>query len=95
MKITWSPEAVSDYETILEYLYFNWSEFVAQKFSKLVAEKIVMIQIHPLMFEQSLNTDLRKAKITKHISLFYQIKDSELILLRFWNNNQNPEKISL
>lgn len=95
MKTIWSPEAVDDFELIVDYLIHEWSENSAEKFSDRVYDKINLIKKKPEIFESSVYKDIRKAPITKHITLFYKIENHELRLLRFWNNAQNPENLTL
>ncbi len=95
MKTIWSPEAIDDFELIVDYLIQDWSERSAEKFSDLVFEKIKLIKKQSEIFESSFHKHVRKALITNHITLFYKIRDTELLLLRFWSNAQNPENLSL
>ena len=46
------------------------------------------------MFKASSKRDIRIAKITAQINLFYKIHKSEntIALLSFWDNRQDPEK---
>ena len=95
MKTIWSPEAIDDFEIIVDYLIQEWSKKSAEKFSDLVFEKIKLIKKQAEIFESSFHKDVRKAPITNHVTLFYIIRNTELVLLRFWNNAQNPENLSL
>jgi plasmid stabilization system protein ParE len=95
MKVTWSKKALSDYHSIIDYLILEWSENSAEKFIDQVYSKIQLIKSHPDAFEK---TDFSKAKkivITKQITLFFRVSKSEISLLRFWNNHQNPKKFTL
>ena len=80
---------------LVDYLIQEWSESSAEKFSDIVFEKINLIKKQPEIFEVSFHKDVRKAPITNHVTLFYQIQNTELVLLRFWNNAQNPENLSI
>lgn len=95
MKIIWSPEAIDDFESIIDYLIKEWSENSAEKFSNSVYDKINLIKKKPEIFESLVYKDVRKAPITKHVSLFYKILNNELVILRLWNNAQNPENLVL
>ncbi len=93
MEIVWSPEALMDYESVIDYVIFNWSYSVAEDFVKKVNTKIKLIQLQPELFEKVDHKNARRAVIIPQISLFYRIEPEEIVLLRFSNNSQNPENL--
>lgn len=95
MKIVWSPEALMDYESILKYLIFKWSFSVAEDFIKRLDQKIELIQLQPELFEKVNYKNVRRAVVKPPITLFYRIEPKEIVLLRIWNNSQNPDKLKL
>ncbi|OOG74835.1 hypothetical protein B0E43_10645 [Algoriphagus sp. A40] len=95
MKVIWSKKAISDYHSIIDYLIMNWSESSAEKFIDQVLVKIHLIKTHPEAFEKTNFKKVSKMVITKQITLFFRVSKSRVYLFRFWNNYQNPEKLSL
>ena len=37
--------------------------------------------------------DVRKAVITKHLSVYYRFNKTAIQLLHFWDNRQNPDNL--
>lgn len=92
--ILWSKEAKSQLTNIITYLRSEWSEKEVDQFiSKLKSfEKRVVAfpEIYPVS-----KSGLRRAVITKHNSVIYQI-DQESTLIRVYtifDNRQRPDKL--
>jgi len=52
------------------------------------------IAIFPTMFPASKQRkDVRKAVITKHLSIYYRFNKTTVQLLHFWDSRQSPEKL--
>jgi plasmid stabilization system protein ParE len=89
--IHWSNEAEADYADNIVYLLENWATKDALEFINNTADIVEIISSLPEAFPLSDYKDVRKAVVCKQISLFYTINKSEITLVRFWNNKQNPE----
>lgn len=94
LTISWSPEAIDDYTTNIDYLLKEWSYTEAEEFVDNTTEIIYIIALMPEIFPVSDYKNIRKAVVCKQISLFYMANKSEVILLRFWNNTQNLKNLS-
>lgn len=95
MRIVWTLEALLDYESIIDYLIYKWSLAVAEDFINSLDQKIKLIQLQPELFEKVNYKNVRRAVIKPPFALFYRIEPEEIILLRLWNNSQNPDKLNL
>lgn len=95
MKVIWSKKAIGDYYSIIDYLLIKWSESSAEKFIDQVYSKIHFIKTHPGAFEKTNFEGTSRAVVTKQVTLFFRVSKTKIYLLRFWNNSQNPEKLSL
>ena len=96
MKIFWSPKARNDFENILDYLLKEWGIKEVESLIKKTDRVLNAIAQNPKMFiESSKRKNVRKGFITKHNSVFYLVKsrNKEVVLLTFWDNRQNPEKL--
>ena len=91
-KIIWSDKAISDYSSNVDYLLLKWSIKDAREFTTKVHDILNLLPSLPEMFPLSDYKDVRKGIVCKQISILYQVKKSEIILLRFWDNRQNPKK---
>ena len=92
--VIWSPASEEEYAEILIYIEDHFGLDAALKFLDKTDSVIKKLSLLPSMFPASLKRkDIRKAVITKHISLFYRFNNLEVQLLHFWDNRQNPLKI--
>jgi hypothetical protein len=80
----------------LTYLNKEWGENSVQDFISDVNDILMTISRNPKMFISARKKrDIRKGIITKHITLYYRIKQrkNEIELLTFWDNRQDPKKL--
>ena len=97
MKIIWTPNARIGYFQIIEFLETTWTITEIHNFILLVEKALGQIKDNPYMFEASRKKkNIRKGFITRHISLYYRIKQkkNEIELLAFWDNRQNPKELT-
>ncbi len=97
MKISWTPTARQTYFNVLDYLEGAWTEREIQNFISQVDKLLIRIASNPEMFQESRKKkNIRKGFITKHNTVYYRVKPRkmEVELLTFWDNRQDPEKLS-
>lgn len=95
MRIVWSDEAVFDYHQNIDFLLYRWSVQVAQDFIDDTEAILQVIQKNPHLFPISGYGEVRKAVIRKQITLYYILQPDGIYLIRFWNNFQDPDKLTL
>lgn len=95
MEFVWTNNASEKYIQILKYLEKKWSLTAANKFVQVVDEKLELLLTNYYTFQKVEEKKVQKFLITKHITLFYLVEGNKIVLLHFWNNSQNPEKLSL
>jgi plasmid stabilization system protein ParE len=95
MQVIWSDEAVADYHQNIDYLEKEWSSQVVVEFIEDVEAAIELIKSHPELYPLTDYQKIQKAVIRKQVTLFFRVKDKQIHLVRFWNNYQNPEKLTL
>ena len=95
MQIIWTQEAKQDYLENIEYLLEKWTEKSARNFINEVDDVLELLQINPKLFPLSDYKSIRRAVICKQITLFYQLKDSNIYLIRFWNSYQDPDSLEV
>jgi plasmid stabilization system protein ParE len=95
VKITWSNKAEEDFDQNIQFLLEEWTETVVQDFTFETERVLKIISINPKAFQKHKKMKCQIVPITKHITLFYDVKRKEIELLRFWNNFKNPRKINL
>ena len=97
MKIRWTITASQSYFSILDYLTKSWSKKEVISFIDEVNTLLDQICHHPKMFQESSHKrQVRKGFVTKDVSLYYRYRPDkkEIVLLTFWDNRQNPEKLN-
>lgn len=96
MKILWTPTARKTFFSIIDYLAENWSEKEVQSFTSKVEKVLIRIQKNPELFiGRTKDPSIRRGFVVKQVSLIYRVvaEKSEIHLLTFWDNRQNPEKL--
>ncbi len=92
-KISWTDNALEDYQRIVEYLIKKWSFTDAANFESIVNKKLANLSGQPFMGIPSQEKhSLRSILLTKHNRLFYRIKDETIELLNIFDTRQDPEK---
>jgi len=95
MNAIWAPQAKQDFWNNIDYLKTEWSEKAAQNFIDKVNTTIELLKNDNVLFIKTNYKSVYKIVITKHISLYYRIENTNLELLRFWNTFQDTEKFKL
>ena len=94
MKVKWTYTAKKSLNQVYEFLIDVWGNHVADHFLQLVDARISSLAKRPEIEKKHLNRDFRSILIHKHIRLFYHIGNSEIVLLTFWDNRQDPVRFS-
>jgi|LakMenE18May11ns_1017448.scaffolds.fasta_scaffold8793208_2 plasmid stabilization system protein ParE len=95
-KIIWSPNAISEYEEIVDFLMLIWNVDIILDFENLVNHKISMISKNPYSFS-IIDENVRRVVIHKNVSLYYDYKEEQntIEILSIFDNRQNPDKLKL
>lgn len=93
MKIQFSKIAQLEYEEIIYYLYDNFGNEKATKFSDLLKQNLKQVKQFPESFSFFQNANKRKFMVNPYITVIYNVnKELECIeILNFWFNRSNPE----
>lgn len=95
MNLIWTDKAEEDFEQNILFLLDKWDEKVVKKFTTETSFILKILGKTPKVFQKDKKINVHFVPITKHVTLFYEIHKSEVVLLRFWNNYQNPRKMRL
>jgi len=89
--LTFSRQAKETYAAIQLQLCNRWGQTVLEKFERKTVKTLDSILQSPLMFKSVMDTpNIRKGLIHKNCSVFYEVKTSEIEILFFWDNRQDP-----
>lgn len=94
--VFWSPLSVADAENILDYLFKNWSEQVAENFTNQLDHILSQIAKKPKLFPlTNKKKKVRKCVMNKQNTLFYRESKDAIELLRIFDTRQHPKKLKL
>jgi len=94
--IVFSERALGELTSILEYLESEWSFRISNEFTKILDEKINNIRSNPYLYPPFKNKiQLRRCVVTKQVSMFYSINNSEIQIITLFDNRKNPKKLKL
>ncbi len=93
-KIIWSSEALTNLECIIDYLNSNWTEAEISKFKTQLNRNLEIISQFPSIFPESqIKPGLRRAVLSKQISIIYKILNDAIYLAYLIDNRQDISNI--
>ena len=93
LNIFWTKRAEKSFEQILDYLEKEWGEKVTKAFVKKVYGFLDILSEFPEIGSiENKEKGIRGFTIIKQVNLFYRISNNKIILLKFFDNRQNPNK---
>lgn len=97
-EITWSPEALSTFLQIIDYLQESWTVREVNNFTDRVDEKLQLLKENPrLGSTRNKKHNIHKTVLHKNVVLLYRFRPlkKEIILLAFWDTRQDPRKLKV
>jgi hypothetical protein len=93
-KEIWTETASFEYEQNIDYVLKRWSEKEALRFIDKVESILYDLKKEIVEYPLTEKGNVRKCVVIKQITLFYEIDaDNNLVLLSFWNNYQDTERL--
>ena len=93
-QIIWTERSKLDYWDNIEYLEREWTEKEIIRFNKKTTEVLSSLLQENVVFKSTNYKNIFEVIVIKQITLFYEVKEENIILLRFWNNYQDPKKLN-
>lgn len=93
LNIIWSDYAVEDVIENIGYLEKHWTKKEVDSFSDKIDAVLEKLSKGNLTFKTSGYKNIYEVPIIKQITLYYQIHDNDIILVRFWNNYRDPNHL--
>ena len=91
--IVWTHTAQKQRRSILEYWAVkNRSTLYSEKLIWLISEQTILISKNPTVFRLTDFKDIRVSSLG-HFGIFYKYNESQLIVVAFWDNRQDPQKL--
>ncbi len=97
-KITWSKEATSAFFEVCSYLLDTWTLKEVEQFKVRVDEKLAILKANPRLGRNTgKHPNIHKTLLHKKVLLIYRYKPvkKEIVLLNFWNTQQDPSKLKI
>lgn len=92
LDILWSKCADKRFDNILVYLEEEWGDHTTSLFVKKVYDFIDILSEFPEIGTiENKELNIRGFVIVKQLTMFYQIRNSKIIILNFYDNRQKPK----
>ena len=93
-KIFWTDESIRNLESIISYLETEWTEKELNKFKSKLSTQIELISKNPQIFPVSqYQNRLRKAVLSKHTTIYYEIKNNQIFIAYLFSNRMDIKNI--
>jgi plasmid stabilization system protein ParE len=95
-EVTISERAEKNLDRIIKYLEENWSEKVKNNFIKKLNNEVNHLRVNPYINQASdLKNGVRRCFITKHNSMYYQIKENNVEIITIHDTRSDPKSLQL
>lgn len=89
LKLTFSDEAAEMLLSLALFIEQNWGVKQSEKFLKKAYSVFELTSQQPYMFKEAEHiTNVRKGLITKQCSFYYEVRETEIVILFLWDNRQ-------
>lgn len=93
-KVIWSEEAISNLKGVIDYLENHWTKKEITKFAQLLDKQLRRIEKNPHLFAKTEQSNgMRKAVLTKQLTLYYSMYGDEIRIITLFDNRQNPTNL--
>lgn len=94
--VRYSPRALAEYESILDYLILNFGLAKAVEidvyFDKVIGQISITPKMYPLFDRKR---KIRRCVLSKQTTLYYRIRGNKIELISFRGNLMNPDDMQL
>jgi len=88
--ILWTEEAKTSFDSIIDYLLVNWGVKTALEFEEKVDLLINNLEQHLYICPSSIKKpELRRCVVNKRISMVYQVVDTVVFIVNFFDNRSD------
>jgi len=95
MRVLWTDNALDELEQTFKYLEQNFSEREIRRLAKKIESILKLASKNPRLFPQSNRFDgVRRARVTRHNTLYYRLDQNNIEILSFFSNRRDPETLS-
>lgn len=92
-RIVWSTTAKLQLKAIFEYFNFrNKSKLYSLKLNTLIQTELKILVLQPNIGKKTDSINVRGLLIENY-NFFYEINETDIIILCVWDTRQNPERL--
>lgn len=89
--IVWTSRASNKFDQIIEYLEVEWGSALARQFvSRTYSIIDLLVEWPNLGKNEHKQFQIRGFSLSKYNRIFYRVSNTEIIILNFFDNRQNP-----
>ncbi|MFD1629979.1 type II toxin-antitoxin system RelE/ParE family toxin [Pseudopedobacter beijingensis] len=94
-KILWTENALKELALTIKYLEQNFTEKEIKKLAQKIENVVKLISQNPKLFPKSDKKNIYRLVILKYNTLYYRVNETDIEILSFFSNRQNPKKKKL
>ncbi len=91
-KIRWTKRAEDNFHNVVEYIEIEWGANSAKRFVRKVYKLLDLLKKQPLVGKIEVEQKgIRSFVFSKQNTLFYRIKEQQIIILAIFDNRKDPQ----
>jgi plasmid stabilization system protein ParE len=90
--IFWTDHALHELADTFEYLEREFTHKELKKLSLEIDQVVNLISKNPNLFPISESLEVRKVVIKKFNTMYYRVNPTQIEIISFFSNRQNPDK---
>ena len=94
-KLFWTANAFKELSETFEYLETNFSVKELNQLANKIENISELISKNPNIFPISKQVNVHRVVILKYNTMYYSVKNENIIILSFFSNRQSPHKRKL
>ena len=93
LSVSWTDRSLSDSQIIKSYLQYYFSQKEIDNYYKLLESFEKIVSIFPTLYPQTnKNKDIRRAVLSKQLSVFYKTTKETIIVIAILDNRMSDSK---
>jgi len=94
--IMWSTRAEQDFDQQINYLIEYWRVETAEAFIDQVMSILDAIAASPWKYPAwEEDESVRRCVVNRHITLYYQVQEEQIVLLTFFPTRRDPDELDI
>lgn len=95
-KVLWTDHALEELASTVAYLELNFTDREIKNLANKIETTLRLISTNPEIFpEYEVDSGIRRVVVAKHNTLYYRLNGTNLEIMSFFSNRQDPAKRKL